>query len=209
MPSLPKEHSLSGAKDPKDFYVCITEDPADVVAWRSGPTAKDYRIPRSSWCSLTCLRMLLLLEERHAPSLDELFTAACEASVFRWDDTLPGWKGAFLPELALYIGSYGFETRFERGMDAEAIAQAIASGYCVFPRVSPDIRFPDNDEEPAKRSGHFVFMYAYDRAEDGSLAFRLNNASGYAPLGSQIGVRIKEKRFTQLFSGDAILVRPL
>jgi hypothetical protein len=175
-----------------------------VEEWRASPQATNYRIPSSSWCGMTCLRMMLLLEGRRAPSLDDLFEHACAAGVFTWEEN--GWKGANLHKLPAFIGEYGFMARLAQTMDPDDVAHALAERNYVFPRVGPDIRYR-TDEEPSKNHGHFVFMYGYETDEAGNLKFLIHNSAGFASLDSQIAVPIPAARLRQVFSGDAILVR--
>jgi hypothetical protein len=206
MHELPKRVDLSCGRPPESFYVCQIEDRFGLEAWKASPEAKNYTIPRNNWCALVHLSMVLMLEERVPPSLDELFERACAMNVYRPFADGSGWQGAFLDALPGFVASLGLEARLERRHAPESVARGLSELNYVLPRVSPEIRYP-TDKEPEKRTGHFVFFYGYELDEEDEPVFRYQNGSGFASLDSQIGVRITTARMRQVFSGDALLIR--
>lgn len=203
--NFPIKIDLSRGQDPKEFYTCLIPDQSGVEAWRVNPSALDHRIPSSNWCALTCLRMALLLEDGVVPDLEKLWERACERHVYTPKTDGTGWYGAHHEPLARFFGEFGFEAKHCDNMSTASITQALVDGYYVLPSVSPEIRFP-RDTDPAKKTGHMVFVYGYDTGVDGR-NFLLQNSAGFASLNSQIAVRVSEKRLQQVFSGRAILVR--
>jgi hypothetical protein len=156
--------------------------------------------------------MALLLERRVAPSLTKLFGHAIEHGVYRRktraeiEHNGPGWKGALLNEVPVFFNEYGFEATLVQELSSKDVIRALAEEYYVLPRVGPDIRFPGR-KRPSKKTGHFVFLYAYTTSPSGKVIFRINNSAGFHSLNSQVAFPVPEARFTQVFSGDAILVR--
>ncbi|HRH55455.1 MAG TPA: hypothetical protein PK609_01160 [Candidatus Paceibacterota bacterium] len=208
MQSVQPSADLSRGKSPDDFYVCLISDRHAVEAWRESSAPFDYTIRSSSWCALTCVQNILKIEDKYVPSLNDLFEEACRHGVYVWKDdpAKRGWKGAFLARLPAFLNYQGYSARFEQNLTPEGIAQALASDYYVIARVSPEIRFL-HDTPPKEKTGHFVLVYAYETADDGTLVFRIQNSAGFASLNSQAGVPVSEARMAQVFSGDAILVR--
>jgi hypothetical protein len=196
---------LSRGRAPEEFYTCLIEDPMKVEEWRASDGAHDHTIPSSNWCALTCLRMILLLEGREAPSLEYLWERACAAGVYVLGAGNRGWIGAYHERLASFIKEFGFDAINLKDLTMDLIAEALSSGNYVIPSVSPDIRYA-LDLEPRHTDGHMVLCYKYQIDEPGRM-FTIQNSAGFASIGTQIGVPIPEARFRQVFSGNAILVR--
>lgn len=203
---LPHTVDLSRGRPPEEFYTCLIRDPKKVEAWRASPEALDFSIPSSNWCAMTCLRMLLLLHNKQAPSLDELFERACGAGVYnlKEDGT---WAGAHHEPLARFVDQFGFTTNSLHNMHTWSLAMALAEGQYAIASVSPDIRYPANTKEPEKKSGHLVLVYGYRTIQD-QIYFLIQNSAGFASLESQMGVCILHRRMQQVFSGRALFVRP-
>lgn len=202
---LPERVDLSGGVPPESFYVPLISDRFAVEEWRASGASKDYRIPSSNWCAMTCVRMLLLRERGEAPSLEELFDSACDADVYVRQEDGSGWKGAYHVRLVHFLETLGFQARFRKHLHVSDIAKSLARGQYGLLSVGPDIRYL-KDEEPEKQNGHFVFAFGYE-STPASRLFRIHNSAGFASLNTQIDVAIPETRMAQVFSKSAIFVR--
>lgn len=204
MKSLPQNIDLSRGRPAESFFVPLIPDRFGLEVWRADESCYDLRIPHNSWCAITSLRMALLLEEMEAPSQEELFEAACQEGVYRWQED-KGWIGAYHKEFASFLYQHGFVAQFVQGLSPDHIASALARGmYCIL-RVSPAIRFPDM-VAPEKKVGHVVLCFGYCTNENGRY-FRIHNCAGFASLNSQIDFAVHESRLSQVFSGDATIFR--
>jgi hypothetical protein len=175
-----------------------------VEEWRASDEAHDHTIPSSNWCALTCFRMILLLEDREVPSLQHLWEIACAAGVYFLREGHSGWVGAHHERLASFFKEFGFNAISLKDLNTELVAEALTNKNYVIPSVSSDIRYP-LDLEPNRTDGHMVLCYKYHLDEAGRV-FTIQNSAGFASIGTQMDVPIPEARFSQVFSGNAILV---
>ena len=204
MRHIPSGMDLSRGRAPEEFYVCLIEDPMKVEEWRASDEAHDHTIPSSNWCALTCLRMILLLEGKKAPSLEHLWERACAAGVYVQKEGHHGWVGAYHQPLAAFIEEFGLDAIYLKDLTTDLVAEDLFHGNYVIPSVSPDIRY-SLDLEPVRRNGHVVLCYKYHTDVTGRV-FTIQNSAGFASINTQMGVAVPEARFKQVFSGNGILV---
>lgn len=214
--SQPNRHltvNLLSGKDPEKIYVCQIDDPLKVEEWVTSPDARNYQKEEASRCAMCCAKMILRAEDRREPwlkvdpSLEELFDWAQDCFTYRWEDGDDGWKGAYHGELAAFFWhSLRLWSQAERNVDLNFVRQRLLEGYYVLASVHPNIRFPNNDDVPEKKGGHFVLIYGFEIHGDTCWFFVMNSA-GFASQNSQIAVKILSNRVYQLFSGNVVLVR--
>lgn len=206
MPKLPKSVDLLNGILPSECFQCQIEDRFAVEKWRASRAPFDFRIPCSNWCLGTAFRMALLASDMQASEMPELFDKMCVASVYTWKPDHSGWTGAHHDAFLAFVReSYDFDVMRWEDMTPECVASALAQGYYALLSTGPAIRFAEGG--PKKKSGHFVFVYAYDTVK-GKRVFRINNGAGFASLNSQIDFPVHEDRLREVFSGRGIMLRP-
>jgi hypothetical protein len=199
-------------KDPKSFFVCQIGQPENVESWIANIGDIDTAAKERHWCAMCCVRSLLLAEDLPAPSLEELFDAACRHGVYRADPEM-GWRGAYHKELAEFVsGMTGTRAFAHRAMTTRhnhqgrlSLGQWIGFGHYILLSVHPDIRLTESPEPESKR-GHFVLVYGF-KAERGVEQFLLHNSTGFASNRSQAGVWVPSRRIDQMSCGDGVVVR--
>lgn len=212
--SLPQRRlfiNLLEGRNPNDIYVCQIDDRTAMEEWVRNPDLRPPHQARSNWCAVCCTRMILQAESMYAPSREELFEAAQDLHAYQEivsedRETLLAWKGAYHEHLAIFLWrSLGLWAQAERNVDLNFLRARLYEGYYVLASVHPDIRFPDQQNEPEKKGGHFVLIYGFEIIGD-ACWFLAMNSSGFASQQSQIAVRVPNYRLRQLFSGNVVLV---
>lgn len=196
---------LSRGRVPEEFYDCIIPDRFQVPSWRERPEALDFRLPESNGCALRNVRMLFLVEGLECPPFLDLFYQATEAGVYvkNPDET---WHGARHEQLVEFLKTFGFDAFREENLSTDDVAYWMAQGFYGLLSVYPDIRFPTK-KKPVSPIGHIVLTYKYTQDRLGRRSFWIQNASGFAHLDSQIGMRVSNARMIQVFKERAIFAR--
>ncbi len=150
--------------------------------------------------------MILKAEGMVAPPLERLFYGAVDCSAYRIESVEKGWRGAYHQELAETLWMrHGLIARPERRMSTLCIRVRLLMGWYVMASVHPEIRL-HTENSPPRKGGHFVLVYGFETTADGEVRFLVQNSAGFASIGTQVGVRVLERRMQQVFSGNAVAV---
>ncbi|GHE57211.1 transposase family protein [Streptomyces capitiformicae] len=182
-----------------NVQVIVDTDTRLVVAAAGAPTQKIYARWCRHMCGITCLRMVLLHRDGHAPSMFELLNGACRygAYVKQDDGTIKGL--IYAPFVEYVADTHRLPGEVHGELDLDGLVDLLGAGRMVMVSVSKEIRRPDI--APERRGGHLVLAIG---RRDGQIILR--NPSGHTP--EALAPTMPLDRFGAFFGGRCLSLDP-